>query len=1012
MRRCLVILSLFVSLQLSAQVPEELESTRFSGPDITPSPACIAAAATGEVFVGVDMLGSLGKGPGKGSIVRLIDTDHDGVADSHTVYAKIDNPRGLIPVGDKLFVLHTVIPESTGKLTGMHLSVLEDKNGDGVADGPYKILVSDVSPPKHNQDRGADHTTNGIRMGIDGWIYIAVGDFGIHGAKGTDGTELTFLGGGVVRVRPDGSEMEVYTSGLRNIYDIAIDPRMNIYTRGNTNDGGGWNVRFIHHIQSAHYGYPMHFKNFTDEILPALEDLGGGSGTGAMYFSEPGWPEKFNNQPFMCDWGRSTLFIHRLTDDGASFTQEPETFLKIKQISDVDVDGSSALYAAAWDGAGYKGSSTKGYVERIVPKGWKHTPFPDLEKLSSDQLVGLIQSQSSKARLHAQQELLRREAKDAGPALFATAKDASQSLDSRIAATFTAKQLLGSDANKSLVALSSDPSIREWALRAATDRKTQLQGLTKDVFVKGLSDSNPRVRVSAAVALGRLGDVSAANDLLAVANLPSSEEEAPEKVEPPRFVSQKVSGKETTEIDVDLKGFHTLHLYTTDGGDGNGLDHSAWFDPILVMEDGSEVPLSKAAKKKAAKAGWGKTGVGIDSSGKPLKRADGTASPTGIGIHAPSSMVYKLPEGAKRFKATAGIASSAGGKGSVTFIVHHTTPQISGAPSKEGPHATPNSAVILPHVANHALRNLGAWEASLAALETENHAGALMALRFFHEEKVVDTLIEKWKSSSDASRRNQYLSVLARLYQEEAPYDGSWWWGTRPDTRGPYYKPIQWAASEKIAAVIQDAWTSAAEDSSQIAFIQTLNTKQRLGFKEMEANVAPTKKEEPKIDLTKIAGKAGEIGKMSIEDVMLALDTHKGNAKKGAAIFTKQGCNACHTTEDGQPLKGPHMGQVGAVLSREQIAESILKPNASISQGFATVMVVSKDGSAVTGFVTAETSDEVELRDIGGNVHRVKTSDISKREKLEISMMPPGLANALSVEDFASLIAYLAAKKG
>ena len=37
------------------------------------------------------------------------------------------------------------------------------------------------------------------------------------------------------------------------------------------------------------------------------------------------------------------------------------------------------------------------------------------------------------------------------------------------------------------------------------------------------------------------------------------------------------------------------------------------------------------------------------------------------------------------------------------------------------------------------------------------------------------------------------------------------------------------------------------------------------------------------------------------------------------------------------------MGQVGAVLSPEQIAESILKPNASISQGFATVQVTTKD---------------------------------------------------------------------
>ena len=179
-----------VAYSATAGVPPELESTEFSKADITPCPACLCAAPTGEVFVGVDLLGSLGKGPGKGRIVRLIDTDNDGVVDKHSVFAKVDNPRGLISVGTKLWVLHTVIPESTGKLTGMHVSIFEDKNWDGVADGPGKILLSNVSPPKHNQDRGADHTTNGFRLGIDGWIYVAGGDFGFMDAVGSDGRHL------------------------------------------------------------------------------------------------------------------------------------------------------------------------------------------------------------------------------------------------------------------------------------------------------------------------------------------------------------------------------------------------------------------------------------------------------------------------------------------------------------------------------------------------------------------------------------------------------------------------------------------------------------------------------------------------------------------------------------------------------------------------------------------------------------------------------------------------------
>ena len=69
---------------LVAQTPPELESVRFSGPELTPCPACLCAAPTGEIFVGVDMRGSLGKGPGKGKIVRLVDADGDGKPEKST----------------------------------------------------------------------------------------------------------------------------------------------------------------------------------------------------------------------------------------------------------------------------------------------------------------------------------------------------------------------------------------------------------------------------------------------------------------------------------------------------------------------------------------------------------------------------------------------------------------------------------------------------------------------------------------------------------------------------------------------------------------------------------------------------------------------------------------------------------------------------------------------------------------------------------------------------------------
>jgi putative heme-binding domain-containing protein len=105
------------------------------------------------------------------------------------------------------------------------------------------------------------------------------------------------------------------------------------------------------------------------------------------------------------------------------------------------------------------------------------------------------------------------------------------------------------------------------------------------------------------------------------------------------------------------------------------------------------------------------------------------------------------------------------------------------------------------------------------------------------------------------------------------------------------------------------------------------------------------------------------------------------------------------------------MGQIGSIMTRQQIAESILKPSASIAQGFATIVITAKGGKSYTGFVQQESADKVVMRDIGGNVFTVKASDILSRKELKTSMMPVGMANALSYDEFASLITFLSQQK-
>ncbi len=996
MRLKLLFTSLLTTTAMVAAVPSELVSTRLAGPDITPSPACLCAHPNGDVYVGVDLLGSLGKGSGKGSIVKLVDTNNDGTADQHSVFAKVDNPRGLFAVRNKLYVLHTVIP-ADGKMTGMHLSVLIDADGDGKADGPPQHLVKNISTLESNQKRGADHTTNGIRMGIDGWIYIAIGDFGLVEAKGADGKNLTMLGGGILRVRPDGTEMEVYTHGLRNIYDVAIDPFMNIFTRGNTNDGGGWNVRFIDQIQSGEYGYPVLFKHFTDEIIPALKDFGGGSGTGALFFQEPGWPQKYNNVPMMADWGRNHLYIHRITPDGPTFTQKAEDFIQSPQISDVDVDGSGRLYLAAWDGAGYRGDSKKGFVDRVVPKDWKYIPFPNLTKLTDQALVKGLLSASSTARLHTSQEILHRAKPELAPNVLAIAQDATATAESRVAAIYTYAQIMGAKGVAALQELSTDPTLRESALRAMADRTLIATDLDPSPFIAGLKDKNPRVQVASAVALGRIGKKETAKALLKVAQPPKNQVNTPQSVSAPVFASKTITGTDSMDIDVDINRIKDMFLIIENADSTNTEAHAAWFNPILIDNQGGEIPLTQLKQKTSKKKNNSKKVQRPSSPAADLKQANGQTATQGLAGKPFSVIHFKIPFEYVRLKATIGLTTKSKGKGIVRFIVSATAP-ITDDAKKEGPHATPNSPIILPHIAVQSLVQLKTIDDCLAALGGENQDGALWALRLIHEPKVVDGLIAKYESTQDDALKLKIIKTLGRLYQKEKAYDGSWWWGTQPETAGPYYKPETWSESTKIANIYRKAY------EGDIA-----NGKKPLTDEANKLRLYLPNIGNPK---PKARGKnVKKVGDTSIEDVMLAFEKNKYNQAKGKKVFANMAsCGACHNLKPNDPIKGPNLLNLGNHLTRDQIAEAILKPAATIAETWVDVTL--KQGGKKTGTLISKNDQEVIIHNIAGIPEKIKATDVSKVSKADSTIMGPHLADQLTLQEFTDMVNYLHSLKG
>ncbi len=128
------------------------------------------------------------------------------------------------------------------------------------------------------------------------------------------------------------------------------------------------------------------------------------------------------------------------------------------------------------------------------------------------------------------------------------------------------------------------------------------------------------------------------------------------------------------------------------------------------------------------------------------------------------------------------------------------------------------------------------------------------------------------------------------------------------------------------------------------------------------------------------------------------------DAGKGNEVFTKV-CAACHAHGGGDAKIGPDLG--GAWRNGvDYFLENIADPNAVIGDAFQLTIVTKKDGSVVAGAVEKESAESVTLRTLTESV-TVPAVDITKREKLPQSLMPPGLLEAMSEREVIELLKFL-----
>lgn len=118
-------------------------------------------------------------------------------------------------------------------------------------------------------------------------------------------------------------------------------------------------------------------------------------------------------------------------------------------------------------------------------------------------------------------------------------------------------------------------------------------------------------------------------------------------------------------------------------------------------------------------------------------------------------------------------------------------------------------------------------------------------------------------------------------------------------------------------------------------------------------------------------------------------------------------CAICHA------LGGSSDGKLGPDLAgtwrngADYFIENIVDPNAVVGDAYQLGIVTLKDGTVVAGAVENESPTSISVRTIPGPVVSVPVAEVQERQKLEQSLMPPGILEALSERDMIALLKFL-----
>ncbi len=910
-------------------------------------------------------------------IIILEDTDGDGVADNRKVFYQgvdVDVALGICVLDNKVIVS-----------SSPNILVFTDTDGDDIADTKEKFFTGIGG-------HQSDHAVHAFVFGPDGKLYFNFGNEGEQIAdKNGDpiidifGNEVNDNGnpyrqGMAFRCNPDGSEFEVLAYNFRNNYELAVDSYGTVWQSDNDDDGNKasrinylmefGNFGFKDELTGEHWNVPRqgmhteipkrHWHQNDPGVVPNLLVTGSGSPAGITIYEGGLLPKLYQGQIIHVDAGPGLTRAYPATKEGAGYKAEmvnvmARTLDNWHRPSDLTVAPDGSLFVSDWYdpgvGGNLAGDPLGGRIFRIAPKvGKYHVDLPDYS--TPDSAVEALKSSNMATRYKAWTNLKNWEDQSEEALLMLWNSDNSIY---RARALWLLTQIEGKAEEYLNTGLNdTDPDMRIVSIRSA--RQADPDNL-KTYLEKVLNDKAPEVRREIAIALRNIDD--------------------------PELVAEL-----WTDLALQHDGNDRWYLEALGiGATGNWekcLD--LWLEKI--GEDWTKKPGRDIIWRSRAKKSLEYQLALIKDKNQPLAEVSRLLRGTDFQQHPQKSrLIADLFEGERPNQ-----------KEFNTMVVNQLDPEFIAKSSK----AQKVVQEILPELYGSStyIDLVGKLELKAEGdnifklvLDNPNHEIGVRAAYLTFKWSGVSPFSSVIEDEEEETKRS-IIQNLGHVYNDKG--------------------------KELLQKVVKDE-----DQSISLRRLAAESLSMGWGWENRMTNILEN--EELDVELrtvaaTKLLGANRpidrELGMNFLNQnqssgewpAINVLAANSGDIQSGVSVF-EQFCSNCHQIGGQGVAFGPDLSEIGNKLGKEALLMSIINPDAGISFGFEGEVIETSDGKAFSGYVINETSDNIDLRLIGGINQSISNGDVKSRKLLENSLMTPNLHTVIGKEKLTDLVEYLVSLK-